>query len=170
MCAGLLVAPGCGGTENDTKLGPSQANPLDDEESSLVQRVNDHRAASGIGPVTQCAILNVSASKHADDMRDKDYLSDKGNDGSTPRSRGCAEGYPPACGENTPMAELVASGIDDSSATLGQWTKAASTNDILLNPGLIVVGVGRATGMSVPFWAVDLGGTANATCEATPSK
>jgi len=168
VAGAALAATGCGGTENDTVLGPSQANPLDDEESSLLQRLNDHRAAANVAPVTQCPTLNVSASKHADDMRDQDYLSDKGKDGSTPRSRACAEGYQPACADSSAMAELVASGIDDAGSTLGQWTKdtkPGGTDSILLNPGLVVAGVGRATGLAVPFWALDLGGSTDPTCQ-----
>src|SRR5262249_48950519 len=108
-----------------------------------------------------------------DDMRDKDYLSDKGQDGSTPRSRACATGYQPACDDHAAMAELVASGIDDPAATLAQWTKdtkPGGTNEIVSNPGLVVVGVGRAGGLSVPYWALDLGGANDPTCQVAGSK
>ena len=68
---------------------------------------------------------------------------------------------------------MVRRGIDDAASTLGQWTKdtkPGGTNDILLNPGLVAIGLGRATGMSVPYWAVDLGGAADASCDVAPSK
>src|SRR5262245_7300289 len=78
-----LVACGCGSTEfAETK---SPANPLDPEESDLILQLNlFRRDNAGINtPVIVCKALNVSASEHADDMRDKDYLSDMAPDGST---------------------------------------------------------------------------------------
>ena len=164
--AGLMVATAAcsGNSSNEVDAGPSQANPLDAEESALLQQINDHRASNSITPVRQCATLNESASQHADDMRDKGYLDDAGQDGSKPRERACDAGYKTGC-DQTAFAELVASGVEDASATLGQWTKATNTNDILLNPELGVAGIGRSLGGEVPYWAVDFGTLTEPSCD-----
>src|SRR5262245_40391387 len=118
----LAAAPPLSGCSGDTEAqppGPSEANPPDAEESAVVQAVNDLRAQQGIQMMKACTSLNVSASKHSDDMRDHGYLDDEAPDGSTPRSRACEAGYQAACGTSTAMAELVASGIYQADAALG---------------------------------------------------
>jgi uncharacterized protein YkwD len=160
---GLFVV-GCGDVA--TNLGPSSANPLDAEESALIAGLNKLRADAGVTtPLVVCKSLNVSTSTHADDMRDNAYLSDTGQDGSTPRTRGCAAGYMPSCNNNSvAMAETVASGIVTGAETLPQWEKDDTTKKLLLNPGLTVVGIGRALQGDVPVWAMDLAGKDDASC------
>src|SRR4051812_30636236 len=106
LLAFALVA--CGST--DLPSGPSEANPPDVEESSVLFSLNELRGMSGIAPVAVCSSLNVSASTHSDDMRDQMYLSDMAPNGSTARQRACTAGYTPACTGSLAMAELVASG------------------------------------------------------------
>jgi uncharacterized protein YkwD len=158
-----LVACGCGSTEfAETK---SQANPLDAEESDLVLQLNlFRRDNAGITtPVIVCTALNVSASEHADDMRDKNYLSDMAPDGSIPRTRACAAGYKPACAPNAPMAEVVAQGFVLAKSTFPQWTMDANTKPLLLNPGLTVVGVGRSLGDST-MWSMEMSSVDDPAC------
>jgi uncharacterized protein YkwD len=163
LLLGFFVV-GCGDVA--TNLGPSEANPLDAEESALISALNSFRAEAGIAaPVLVCKSLNVSASAHADDMRDNAYLSDTGQDSSTPRSRGCAAGYKPACDTaSTGMAETVASGIVAGKETLPQWEKDDTTKSLLLNPALNVIGLGRAIQGDVPVWAMDLASKDDASC------
>jgi uncharacterized protein YkwD len=160
-----LFAAGCSG-DVQSNPGPSEANPLDAEESALIAALNKLRAGAGItAPVQVCVALNVSAAAHADDMRDNAYLTDTGQDGSTPRSRGCAAGYKPACDDKTTaIAEVVASGVVTGAETLPQWEKDATTNGLLLNPGLTVIGVGRALQGDKPVWAMDLASKDDANC------
>jgi uncharacterized protein YkwD len=160
-----LLSAGCGGVELNRVA--SEANPLDAEESSLVASLNKFRADAGIAtPVQVCASLNVSASAHADDMRDNAYLSDTGQDGSTPRSRGCAAGYSAACNDtSTAMAEMVASGLLKGADTLPQWEKDEMTKGLLLNPALTVIGVGRSLEGETPVWAMDLASKDDASCK-----
>ncbi len=159
-----LFAAGCGDVQSNP--GPSEANPLDPEESALIAALNKLRAGAGItAPVQVCVALNVSAAAHADDMRDHAYLDDNGQDGSTPRSRGCAAGYKPACDDKTtPMAEVVASGLVSGTDTLPQWEKEDVTKSLLLNPSLSVIGIGRALQGDVPVWAMDLASKDDASC------
>lgn len=163
LLLGFFVA-GCGDVA--TNLGPSSANPLDAEESALIAALDKLRADAGITtPLVSCKSLNVATSAHADDMRDNGYLSDTGQDGSTPRSRGCAAGYMASCNNaSLAMAETVASGIVTGAETLPQWEKDDTTKKLLLNPGLTIVGVGRALQGDVPVWAMDLAGKDDASC------
>jgi uncharacterized protein YkwD len=163
LVLGLFVT-GCGDVA--TNLGPSGANPLDSEESALISALNKLRADAGIAaPVLVCSSLNTSASAHADDMRDNAYLSDTGQDSSTPRTRGCAAGYKPACNDtSTAMAETVASGIVTGAETLPQWEKDDTTKSLLVNPALTVVGLGRSLQGDVPVWAMDMASKDDASC------
>lgn len=124
-----------------------------------------YRDKNSIAAVANCASLNVSASAHSDDMRDHAYpVSDTGQDGSTVQTRSCKAGYQGGCGATVAMAELVSSGISDPDAIITQWSGDAKTNTILLNPALLVVGVGQGFGAAPPVWTVDFGGQNEASC------
>src|SRR5512140_1628451 len=77
--------------------GPSMANPLDADENGFAHAINTARVSAQLPSFKICASLNVSASAHADDMRDNGVTGDKGSDGSTVRTRACTGGYMPAC-------------------------------------------------------------------------
>jgi uncharacterized protein YkwD len=154
---------GCSASVTD--LGPSQANPLDSEEAALLSDFRAFRNAMGLPDVSGCASLNVSASAHADDMRDHNYLSDMAPDGSVVRTRACDAGYAPACSNAAAVAEAVASGSDVASEVLMQWENDAATGPILANPALIVVGIGRSEGdQTTHIWAMDLASIADPSC------
>src|ERR1700733_9751565 len=134
----LIFLSGCASTET-MDLGPSQANPLSAEESAAFFEVNQVRAGAHVAPVTNCFSLNVSASAHADDMRDKDYLTEVAPDGSTVQTRACSAGYEAGCSPDAAMAELVAMGVPTGEATVQQWVGSMTSDAILLNASLIVV-------------------------------
>jgi len=159
-----IPALGCSGSADVVPSGPSQANPLDADEQSLLDLVNDLRVSNAAAPLTGCVTLNVSASTHADDMRDRGYLKDVTPEGATPRQRACEAGYASACSETTAMAELVASGNYAPDLTLAQWTKDAATQTLLVDPGLVVIGIGFSVGGDSPVWAADFGGAVEASC------
>src|SRR5690349_12184274 len=92
----MVFSVGCG--SELVNKGPSSANPLDAEESDLVFSLNEVRDGMGVGALKVCASLNVSASGHADDMRDRSYLEETSPDGSTVRSRACEASFEAACG------------------------------------------------------------------------
>jgi uncharacterized protein YkwD len=160
----LIFLAGCASTET-MDLGPSQANPLDSEEAAALFEVNQVRAGKGISPVTSCSSLNVSASAHADDMRDNDYLMETGLDGSTVQSRACTAGYMAGCAASAEMAELVAMGIQTGEATVEQWVGNTKAEGILVDPALIVVGIGRSISSSTTYWAADFGAVDEASCQ-----
>jgi uncharacterized protein YkwD len=163
VCASFVL--GCSASVTD--LGPSQANPLDSQEASLLSAFQAFRTQMGLPNVSGCASLNVSASAHADDMRDKNYLSDMAPDGSTVRTRACSAGYSPACSDAAAVAEAVASGNDVGTDVLMQWETDKTTLPVLSNASLVVVGIGRSEGdEDTHIWAMDLASTPDASCTA----
>jgi uncharacterized protein YkwD len=144
--------------------GPSQANPLDSEESSVIQSLNMLRMGKGLPQVAVCFSLNVSASAHSDDMRNKMYLSDVSPDGSTVRTRGCMNGYTPACTGMIPMAELVAEGFGTGAETLSQWAADPTAGPILIEAPFVVAGCGRSIGADNERWTLDLASQQDASC------
>ncbi len=165
LCAAIaaLGASACGGDTVDGGV-PSVANPLDAEENGVIGALNMRRQAMSLPQVAVCASLNVSASKHSDDMRDNGFLGEAGSDGSTVRTRTCAAGYTAACGTSIPMAELVASGNATGKETLEQWVADATSNAILFNASLVVAGVGSSQGADGTEWTLDLGGSQDPSC------
>lgn len=146
--------------------GASQANPLDAEENSVVQQLNLLRQSAGVSQVSVCTSLNVSASAHADDMRDGMYLSDVSpTTGSDVRSRACAAGYSAACGTTIPMAELVAEGYGTGAQTVDQWHTDPTAGPILVQAGFVVVGVGRSLAADNERWTLDLSSVADPSCQ-----
>jgi uncharacterized protein YkwD len=152
---------GCGAETREE--GPSVANPLDSLESTLVYELNGYRAEAGAPALAVCRSLNVSASAHADDMRDLGYQSDVAKDGSTARERACEAGYAPAC-STAAMAELIASGSDDPVHTLGQWKLDEPSNVVAIDAKYKVIGVGLSQGAEEPVWTLDLGSEEHASC------
>ncbi len=163
----LSLCAACGGNTSAVDA-PSQANPLDAEESDVIYELNSLRTAAGVPVVTVCSSLNVSASAHSDDMRDNDYLSDTPptNPASTVRTRACTAGYAPACTGTIPMAELVAEGYGTGAETVMQWQMDSTAGPILVEAPFVVAGVGRSQGATNQYWALDLAATADpANCD-----
>jgi uncharacterized protein YkwD len=161
-CAALATA--C--TEVDYADGTSPQNPLDGEESEVVEKANNLRANAGAPALKVCFALNVSASVHSDDMRQKGYLDDIAPDGTDPRQRACNAGYTPACANTVGMVELVAKGNAAGVDTFDQWNKDASTRALLEDPTFVVVGVGRAmSSEESAIWTVDMSTIDDPSCE-----
>src|SRR5687767_7642531 len=136
IVAALLGSPviGCSGdTRAEGDLGPSGANPLDAEEQAAFDALNIHRSDKGLPMVAPCVALNRSASAHADDMRDRVYVSDQSPDGTTARDRACAEGYGPACA-NGYVAELVGGGVLAGGEMITVFVGDAAASAILVAP------------------------------------
>ena len=159
----FFAAAALGCSASVTELGPSDANPLDTEEAALLSEFQAFRVSKNLPAVTGCAVLNVSAAAHADDMRDHNYLADESPDGTTVRTRACNAGYQPACG-SAGVAEAVASGNDMAQAVLTQWENDMKTAPVISNPTLLVVGIGRSEGVDTPVWAMDLGSAQDPSC------
>jgi uncharacterized protein YkwD len=157
----------CSGTTAASN-GPSQANPLDGEESAAIVALNTLRAAqSPPSPsVIACFALNFSASAHSDDMRDHGYLAESppNDPQSTVRTRACSAGYTPACSANLAMGELVASGYGTGQDTINGWDGDMTSKPILLNPVFVVAGIGRSLGANIETWTLDLAAKPDPSC------
>lgn len=163
--AWLLALAAC----SNTTIGPDAASDpaLDPVENQAIYELNRIREDAGIAtPVKLCTSLNKAASAHSDDMRNKGYLKDTAPDGSTVRTRSCDAGYQPGCSEAATMGELVASGIDEGSAVIAQWATNPDAKAVMLNPALVVAGIGRALDDDeTTFWTLDMGGSDDASCQ-----
>lgn len=152
-------------TGNTTAVGGPSPTSLDDQEKDAIAQLNLLRGQAGLSPVLAvCTSLNVSASTHSDDMRDRQYLSDMAPDGSTVRTRACAAGYTPACSGSIPMAELVAEGYGTGAETVTQWSNDPTAGPITRQSGFLVVGIGRSIGTDNERWTLDLSSMTDASC------
>jgi uncharacterized protein YkwD len=164
IAAALLA--GCGDSGHaETVPGRSQANPLDQQETALLQAVNDLREQHGTPAVRACTTLNVSASLHSDDMRDRNYTDADGPDGSTPTSRACDAGYQAACEMGANVAEMVATGPLDGGAALAKWTEDPGSTANIVDEAHEAVGIGRAPSGDASVWTLDLAGAYEPSCD-----
>ncbi len=156
----------CSGNTGSADL-PSEANPLDSEESDVIYGLNQLRTGLGLQPVTNCYSLNVSAAAHSDDLRDNPSIAVAmpGSDGSTVTTRACKAGYTPACNGAVAMGEVVAAGYPSGNDTLAGWETDMTAGPIIKSAGFIVVGVGRSQGPSEYVWTMDLGGVTDPSCK-----
>jgi uncharacterized protein YkwD len=157
-----LTTTGCSSVEFADKV--SQANPLDEFEQDLVNKLNELRQGVGAPTLAVCASLNIATSAHSDDMRDNNFLSDVAPDKSTTPIRACEAGFQPACLGIPAMIEFIANGHGEGSVTLEQWKKDAQSSVELVRPEFVVVGVGRALGGEKPIWTMDLADRTDASC------
>jgi uncharacterized protein YkwD len=99
-------------------------------------------------------------------MRDQDYFSSVGLNGSKAWDRACTACYELGCGPQTAMAESIAAGNPGAAASLAQWTASPGDNANLLNPGFVRVGIGRASGGGTygTYWTLLFAGATEASC------
>jgi uncharacterized protein YkwD len=156
----------CGACEVCGGAGPGTTG-LDAEEQAFLVLINDYRAQNGLGALTACTSLNRAAQGHSEDMRDQDYFSHTGLDGSSPWDRACEACYDLGCGPQTAMAENIAAGNTGAQGTFTQWQNSPGHNANMLGSNFTVIGIGRATGgmaMYSAYWTNVFGGQAEASC------
>jgi uncharacterized protein YkwD len=134
-----------GGGEMCGGAGPG-TTPLDGEELAFVTLINNHRAQNGLGPLTACISLNRTAQGHSEDMRDNNYFSHTGLNGSAPWDRACDACFDLGCGPMTAMGENIAAGNSGAQATFQQWVNSPGHNANMLSNSYTMMGIGRATG------------------------
>lgn len=158
-------ASDCGACETCAGSGDATTG-LDAEEQAFLVLINDYRAENGRGPLTPCTSLNRSAQGHSEDMRDQNYFSHSGLNGSTPWTRSCDACYELACGPSTQMAENIAAGNSGAAATFEQWRTSAGHNANMLGASFTQIGIGRATGGGQygSYWTNVFGGASEPSC------
>ncbi|MRG95154.1 CAP domain-containing protein [Polyangium spumosum] len=155
----------CGMCETCAGAGP-ETTPLDAEEQAFLAMLNDYRAQNGRGPLTACTSLSRAAQGHSEDMRDQNYFSHTGKNGSSFSKRACDSCYDNACPLQTAMAENIAAGNSSGSATFTQWKNSSGHNANMLGSAYTVIGIGRATGGGDygVYWTTVFGGADEPSC------
>lgn len=158
-------ASDCGSCSGCTGAGDA-TTALDAEEQQFLARLNAYRADAGEDPVEVCVSLSRAAQGHSEDMRDDDYFSNTGNDGTDPYERACNACYELGCGPQVAMAELIAAGNSGAAATIAQWQDSAGERDMLRSSSYSQVGIGRATGggMYGSYWTLLLAAATEPSC------
>lgn len=172
-CAGEVVTdaedPGENVAEAEAELciGSSDATTtLDTEEQAFLKQINSYRASNGKGALTACKSLSRASQGHSEDMRNKNYFSHTGLNGSSPWKRSCDACYSLGCGPTTAMAENIAAGNTTGLGTFNQWKASSGHNTNMLNGNFKVIGIGRATGGGTygSYWTTVFGGATQASC------
>jgi uncharacterized protein YkwD len=160
------VASSSASSSSSSSGGGGGEASLDPEEQSFLVTLNDYRAQNGLGPLSACSSLNSAAQLHSEDMRDNNYFSHTGLNGSSPWDRSCLAGYLLGCGPQTAMGENLAAGNSTATATFGQWKNSPGHNANMLGSSFVVIGIGRATGGGTygTYWTTVFGGATEASC------
>jgi uncharacterized protein YkwD len=126
------------------------------EPSHLVEQVveahNARRAKAGLGPLVSNSLLEASAVEQARDMAERQKMSHKGSDGSSPFERMKRHGY-----NFVAAAENVAYGFDDVDSVMTGWIKSPGHRRNILG-NFSEIGVGRAIARDgASYWCVTFG-------------
>jgi uncharacterized protein YkwD len=134
------------------------AVPLDSEEQSLLELINEYRREKGLGPLGASISLTNAANWHSQDMRRHNYLNGTDSQGRTPAARSRAYGFPgdKATVEENALVALDASGCQ---SVFDLWKSSMLDNSILQNPHWKAAGVGRSFDSTANrwFWSLGLG-------------
>jgi uncharacterized protein YkwD len=124
-------------------------------EWTMVEYLNDYRAANGLGRVEMSRSLAAAARHHAYYMAQTDDVDH--SLGSTSWSANIYNyGYP----TNGYIGENVAAGRSSASGTLNQWKLSSGHNANLLHTEYIRIGVGRvyrSAGQYDYYWCMTFG-------------
>jgi uncharacterized protein YkwD/uncharacterized protein YraI len=112
---------------------------LDDEEIAFLGLINDHRAASGLRPLSVSASLSAAAAYHSIDMAENGYLDHTMLDGTTVPQNMANFGY-----EAGTHGENIAAGTDSAAEAMNIWQNSAEHNANMLNGQFGAIGIGRA--------------------------
>ncbi|HXC53434.1 MAG TPA: CAP domain-containing protein [Candidatus Limnocylindrales bacterium] len=153
------VCSNCSGGSPETTL-------LDSEEQAFLSLVNAYRADHGRGAVQNCRSMSRSTQGHAEDMRDQNYFSTVGKDGSSLFDRLCDACFARAC-NLFDQAEAIGAGFSTAAAMLDSFKDSPSIAALLLDNDADSIGIGRATGGGTygTYWVVDLSPGTEASCD-----
>jgi len=86
--------------------------------ASMLERVNQERAAKGLPALRMHSKLQAAAQRQADDMAANNFMGHKGSDGSKMAQRAADAGF------SGGVAENVAAGQKDVTAVVDSWMKS----------------------------------------------
>jgi uncharacterized protein YkwD len=153
------VAPTAGGAVGDCTPSPSWGTVDASLEAQVVQLVDAHRTAMGLGSLTVSKSLTASAEWKSLHMAAYNYLAH--DDPAPPVSRTVAQrldacGYPSAAG----WGENIAHSYPDAASVMAAWLGDTGHKANIENPSWTTIGVGVARSGSGPiYWTQDFGTT-----------
>ena len=128
---------------------------LDSEEIAFLGLINDHRAMSGLGPLSVSSSLSAAAAYHSIDMAEKAYLDHTMLDGTSVQQNMQNFGY-----QGGAYGENIAAGTDTAGAAMNIWENSPEHNANMLNGSFGAIGIGRAYDDASPhgwYWTTIFG-------------
>lgn len=112
------------------------------EDADLLNRINNLRASVGVSGYTRNSILDAAARNQAQWLVNTGQISHTQSDGSTPRTRAAAAGYP-----STWVSENIYAGTNASVGSAWNfWINSPIHYRGLTSPNYVDVGIGIASG------------------------
>jgi uncharacterized protein YkwD/uncharacterized protein YraI len=146
LSAVLIMAPGAAAAPGETvnlveaDFAPSSADAcVDAEEVAFLALINDHRAASGLRPLSVSSSLSSAAAYHSVDMAANGYLAHTLLDGTTVVQNMANFGY-----QGGTHGENIAAGTETAAEAMQTWQASAEHNANMLNESFGAIGIGRA--------------------------
>ena len=144
---GASAAPAEPASLSQSGLAVSSADAcVDGEEGGFLALINEHRAASGVRPLSLSSSLSSAAAYHSADMAAKGYLAHTLLDGTTVEQNMANFGY-----EGGTHGENIAAGTETAAEAMQTWQGSAEHNTNMLNAGFGAIGIGRAYDPSSPY-------------------
>ncbi len=109
------------------------------EEERCIRITNEYRIRMGRRALRIAPKLVQTARLHSGDMRDNEYFSHTGRDGSTPGQRAARQGH------TGPISENIYYGSASGSDSFEAWKHSSGHHRNMLMPGWTVIGVGQAS-------------------------
>lgn len=144
----LLLAPGASAAVLPPATSP-HATPLatltsadaclDAEEIAFLGLINDHRAMSGLAPLSVSSSLSAASAYHSVDMAESGYLAHTMLDGTSVQQNMMNFGY-----QGGAYGENIAAGTDTAAEAMNIWRNSADHNANMLNGSFGAIGIGRA--------------------------
>jgi uncharacterized protein YkwD/uncharacterized protein YraI len=136
----MRAAPAEGLTLGSVSAIVSSADAcVDEEEVAFLALINDHRAASGLRPLSVSASLSSAAAYHSIDMAAQGYLAHTLLDGTSVEQNMANFGY-----QGGTHGENIAAGTATAVDAMQTWQGSAEHNANMLNDAFGAIGIGRA--------------------------
>jgi uncharacterized protein YkwD/uncharacterized protein YraI len=128
---------------------------LDEEEVAFLGLINDHRAMSGLPPLSVSASLSSAAAYHSIDMAANGYLDHALLDGTSVPQNMANFGY-----DGSTHGENIAAGMASAGEAMQIWQGSAGHNANMLGGQFGAIGIGRAYDAASPhgwYWTTIFG-------------
>ncbi len=137
-------------------VNPCTAHAQTPEKLDALQRLNEARRANGAAMLAWSPLLDKAAQRHSEDMASKGFVDEVGSDGSTPRQRVEAAGYPKWQG-----AQIWAESIYAGQSSFDEAINFILSDDLqrrtLLSDRVREAGIGIAKDSLRTYWTITYG-------------